>query len=279
MNKKNIIKVSLDAVMTGILVLLYNSHVFSLAFHETAGLILSGLFIVHCLLNKKWIASVTAKFFRKGLPVRIRVSYVINILLLTAFVFILISGIKTSQILFPPDAENKGSVWRGIHHFSAAAAVILTGVHIGLHWNFIISMRKKISRLSSKPSRFIGIILLAAMLFFGSYNIAAGPFLSWLAEPFAGENSRSGRPKQPEEENGSASGHEETEEAGGDRNDRSSKNSEIKSEEMSMSAAAGTAAVHLSMISVFASAAYYSEKLLIRHKKKRAEKNTGETQI
>jgi hypothetical protein len=65
--KKNIIKILLDVMMAAILVLLYNSHAISLAFHEIAG-----LFIIHCLLNKKWITAITAKFFNKSLAPRIR---------------------------------------------------------------------------------------------------------------------------------------------------------------------------------------------------------------
>lgn len=184
MSKKNTIKILLDVVMTGILVLLYNSHVFALAFHEIAGLSLAGMFIIHCLFNKKWITSVTSKFFGKGLAPRVRIGYVINFLLLVSFTFIIISGILTSQVLFPSATENKDSVWRGIHHFFAAMSIILVGLHIGLHWGFITGMFKKIIRIPAKITKPLSIGLLVIILAFGCYSIATSSFRWWLVEPF-----------------------------------------------------------------------------------------------
>jgi len=297
MSKKNIVKILLDVVMTGILVLLYNSHVFALAFHEIAGLILSGLFIVHCLFNKKWITSITTKFFKKGLAPRVRVGYIVNTLLLIAFVFIIISGIKTSQVLFPAAVENKGSIWRGIHHFSAAISIILVGVHIGLHWSFVSGMWKKVSHIPAKVTRPISIILLIVVLSFGSYSIASSSFLPWLAEPFTSAGSHSNQTEQfvPGEEattendivsEDTEKTEDESKSAAGDYNNhppKSGENKDVnqtenpgtattessrhpegekKSESGGVSVIANTVATHLSIMSVFAAIAYYLEKLL-----------------
>ena len=106
---KNMIKIVLDVIMAIVLVLLYNSHVFGMAFHEIAGLFIGVLFIVHCLLNKKWISSITGKLFSKTLTARVRFGYIINCFLFAIFVLVTISGILTSQILFPEIATGKGS--------------------------------------------------------------------------------------------------------------------------------------------------------------------------
>ena len=55
--RKNTIKMALDIIMIVILTLLYNSHVASMGFNEIAGLGILGLFIIHCLLNVKWISA------------------------------------------------------------------------------------------------------------------------------------------------------------------------------------------------------------------------------
>ncbi|MDR1699583.1 MAG: DUF4405 domain-containing protein, partial [Lachnoclostridium sp.] len=119
--KKNMIKMVLDIVMLGILALLFNSHVAAMAFHEIAGLSLCGLFVIHCLLNIKWIISVSKRFFSKSLAIKVRIGYIVNLLLLVTFTFALISGINTSQVLFPSLAQ--GGIWRGIHHFCGAISI------------------------------------------------------------------------------------------------------------------------------------------------------------
>ncbi|RDE25489.1 DUF4405 domain-containing protein [Parageobacillus thermoglucosidasius] len=92
------------------------------------------------MLNKKWIIAITAKFFTKSLAPRVRFGYIINFLLLLSFLLIVISGICTSQALFP-FAESKDSPWRNIHHFFSAISIILVGIHLGLHWNFVSNVK------------------------------------------------------------------------------------------------------------------------------------------
>ena len=257
MPKRNVIKLLLDIVMAGTLALLYNSHVFALGFHELAGLILAGLFVVHCLFNKGWIASVSARLLSKGLPIRVRIGYLIDALLAVTFGLIILSGILTSQVLFPAAVQNKNSAWRGIHHCAAAVSLILTGVHIGLHWRFIAGMGKKWFRMPAKLSRVLCLALLAALLSSGIYHIASGSFLPWLAEPFSrsAQLQREGRPGDV-----------------GDRQPKSNENKEerrgeSKSEGSSAMGALSTAATYLSIMSVFAAVAHYlnTVKILRRY--------------
>lgn len=126
--------------------------------------------------------SVSKKLFGKSLTIKARIQYVVNFLLIITFVFALISGISTSQVLFPSD--NHDSIWRGIHHFCGAVSMILIGIHLGLHWSFIIGMLKKVVIINKKVAKPLSIIFLTIVLSFGIYNAATGSFASWLAEPF-----------------------------------------------------------------------------------------------
>ncbi|MDR1409607.1 MAG: DUF4405 domain-containing protein [Oscillospiraceae bacterium] len=197
--RKNIIKISLDVVMAGILILLYNSHAISLAFHEIAGLFLFGLFVIHCLLNRKWVTSITAKFFSKSIAPRVRFGYIIDLMLLVSFVLIIFSGISTSQVLFPSLAQAKDSPWRSVHHFFAALSIILVGIHLGLHWNFVTGMFKKAIRIPQKLAKPLSIGLLLIVLVFGTYSTVASSFTGWLAEPFiaAGKSGTSDSDTEP----------------------------------------------------------------------------------
>ena len=54
---KRLLKLMLDAIMLVLLVLMYRKQVISIAFHEIGGLALIGLFVIHHLVNARWIAS------------------------------------------------------------------------------------------------------------------------------------------------------------------------------------------------------------------------------
>lgn len=262
--------------------LLYNSHVFSIAFHEIAGLFIFMLFIIHCLLNKKWITSITAKFFSKSLTPRVRFGYIIDLLLLISFFLIIISGIKTSQVLFP-SADSKDSPWRNIHHFFAAISIILVGIHLGLHWNFVSDMFKKMLRVPRKVSKPLSMILLLIVLVFGVYSISKSNFIGWLTAPFTTEaksddntndkgnipNSDKHIPKSGENKNDSDA-ELTTPNAGKESKQGSSDqtgHTEKKSSESSPMVILSTIATFLSIIGVFTTATYYLNKFFSKRKK------------
>ena len=61
--KKNTFKIIFDVVLAFGIVLLYKKNVLGLGFHELAGIAICVLFIVHNLINRKWIAAVTKNLF------------------------------------------------------------------------------------------------------------------------------------------------------------------------------------------------------------------------
>lgn len=296
--KKNMIKMILDIVMIVILALLFNSHVAAMSFHEIAGLGVFGLFIIHCLLNIKWITAISKRFFSKSLAVKVRIGYIVNLLLAVTFIFVIISGISTSQVLFPADSH--GSVWRGIHHFSGAISIILVGIHLGLHWSFVSGMFKKVVKIKEVIRKPIAIILLLVVLSFGVYSTVTSSFTSWLVEPFVtsvkdeGERIDHNTPTEPESDTDNQSTEETAEKSedgkvGGDMNDHTPKEGENKAPHSSVPGNGGankehddstktvdtnvfifinTIAKFISIIGVFAAVTYYIEKLFMRKKKK-----------
>ena len=267
----------LDIVMIIILALLYNSHVAAMSFHEIAGLAVFGLFIIHCLLNIKWVIGVSKRFFSSSLTAKARISYIIDLLLLVTFILMIISGICTSQALFP--SETHGSVWRSVHHFCGAVSIILVGIHLGLHFTFISGMVKKIIRIRSAViRRIIAMFLLLIVLSFGGYSIKTSSFTGWLTEPFSVQT------KGGEEQ--TADGKTE-EKSGGDMNDHSGKEGEkkdgavngnsneekhddsAKTTDVSPAVIFNTIAEFLSIMILFATLTYYIEKISIQIKRKK----------
>ena len=150
-------------------------------FHEIGGLALFGLFILHLIFNYRWIIGVTKKVFSKSLNAKTRIGYIVNFLLLVSFTLVCISGIFISKELF---RFNSGMIWKTIHYSSAAAALILTGIHIGLHLKMILSFIKKRIKLSAPVGKAIGLLCSVVLIVFGIYSIGTTSFARWLSMPF-----------------------------------------------------------------------------------------------
>ena len=177
-SKKRILKLILDAVMLILLVLMYRKQAISLAFHEIGGLALIGLFLIHHLVNGKWIAAVTRRLFSKRLSGYARACCIVNILLLLAFLTVGVTGALISKVVF--SLHVSGS-WKTLHYFSAALAVVLMGVHLGLHADFLFG--KLLKKGAKKIAKIAFAVILAAMLAFGGYSLATSNFISFLAAP------------------------------------------------------------------------------------------------
>ena len=253
MGNKNMLKLTLDILMTLLLIMLYNSHIITVGFHEISGLILMVLFTIHCLLNRKWITSITPKWLKKGLAPHIRIGYLVDALLLISFLMVTISGIKVSQVLFPALAAPKDSSWRWIHHFSAALALIFTGIHLGLHWGFISSMVKRGINIPAPIVRPICMVLLTLMLAFGVHGMATGTFGAWLVAPFRIAEASHAHPieHKPEShaEHAPKSGQHKPEQHSGQ-----------KTTVISLPVIAHSMATYLSIMSVFAAIAHWLSK-------------------
>ncbi len=188
--KKNWLKILLDVVLLGLLLLMYQKQVISMSFHEIGGLALLGLFLVHLLINRRWIASVTRRLFSKKIPARTRIGYLIDVLLVAAFALVGVSGILISKQLF---SFHGGYAWKTIHYTAAAAALILMGVHLALHWRFVLHTMKKIVPIPAKIAKPLGMVLAACIFLFGVYSMTSTSFLSWLAMPLGTQGAGFGR--------------------------------------------------------------------------------------
>jgi len=129
--------------MALIFAVLFNKMVLGgLTFHEIAGIAIGVFIILHKVLNRAWIQGVTKKFFSPKLPVRTRVAYIIDILLLSAVLVIIVTGILMSKVLFAGILNVHLNV-SGLHKSVSYIALMLIGVHIGLSWNRVVRSLKQ----------------------------------------------------------------------------------------------------------------------------------------
>lgn len=174
---KKTVKLIIDILLAVTFVLLFNKKVVGLTFHEIAGLGIGVGFLVHISLNLKWVKKVTLRLFDPKLPPKTRLGYVLNILLLIAFVLIIVSGLFISEVLFPNLRVGNVAVFKTLHTSISYIALILSGIHIGLHWKWIMNyFKKKFKIKSSKLTGILAKIVMVILLVFGSYQIVETSF-------------------------------------------------------------------------------------------------------
>jgi cytochrome b561 len=124
------------------------------AIHEWLGLAVGAAVITHLLFHWSWIVGVTRRFFGK-VNWGSRLSYLLNALLFVAFTAIIFTGVMISEVampLFGVQFERDG-LWTMLHRFASDASVFLIGLHVALHWRWIVSVaRRLLSRVAPRRS-------------------------------------------------------------------------------------------------------------------------------
>ena len=121
-----------------------------LTLHEWLSLGLAVVNIVHLLLNWSWITTISRRLFDKALAWKQRLGYVLNVLLFIDFVVIIVTGLAISEVVLPQLGIQlpRAMAWRGIHGLASDIGVILLGLHLGLHWQWLVGT---ISRRVIRP--------------------------------------------------------------------------------------------------------------------------------
>ena len=70
------------------------------------------------------------------------------------------------------------------HYFSAAAALILIGIHMGLHWKYLHHVLLSRFPLPQRAGKVLGSTFLVLVLTFGAYSFTRSHFAVWLSGPF-----------------------------------------------------------------------------------------------
>lgn len=114
-------------------------------FHEIAGLVICIFYILHKALNWSWIKETTKKLFGK-IPAKRRLNYIMDVLLLIGFTLIIMSGMAISKTIdfswlgFDRDHQ---MIYRSMHTSVSMIVLIIAGIHIGLHWDWVLARFKR----------------------------------------------------------------------------------------------------------------------------------------
>lgn len=142
MNRKTMIKMGIDLIMTVLLLCQMAYMLIGETAHEWMGAAMFLLFILHHILNWRWHRNLA-----KGRYTGFRILQVIvNFLVLVCMIGLMVSGIILSREVFAflPIEGGMGFA-RILHMLAAYWGFILMSIHLGLHWGMIMGMVRKMS--------------------------------------------------------------------------------------------------------------------------------------
>jgi len=115
-----------------------------LTIHEWLGIAIGAAIVTHLLLHWQWLAVTTRRFFSK-LPRQARINYLLNSLLFVSMTVLIFSGLLISKSALPALGINLAVArgWRSLHVLASDAILIVVGLHIALHWRWIVSSTKR----------------------------------------------------------------------------------------------------------------------------------------
>ena len=148
MNRKTVVKMGIDLVMTALLLCQMAYMLIGETAHEWMGTVLFFLFVLHHILNGRWYRNLL-----KGRYTGLRLlQLIVNILIFFAMISLMVSGIMMSREVFAflPIEGGMGFA-RILHMLTAYWGFILMSFHLGLHWGMIMGMMRKVSGCK-KPS-------------------------------------------------------------------------------------------------------------------------------
>jgi hypothetical protein len=124
---------------------------YGLTFHEIAGLIICLFYILHIIVNWIWVKGVTVRLFKNATG-KARFNYTIDWLMLIGVFLIILSGLPIAKIIdfswMGFDRQNM-MFWRLMHTSISMLVIVITGIHMALHWNWITNYFRKSKRPSS----------------------------------------------------------------------------------------------------------------------------------
>lgn len=124
-----------------------------LPIHEWLSLALAAAFVLHLLLHWSWLAGVARRLLG-SLPGSARFKALLNIALFIDFTLLTFTGVMISRAALPAlGLSLAGSeAWMGLHRLTADASVFLMGVHLAIHWKWIVSTVRRYLTPGRRPA-------------------------------------------------------------------------------------------------------------------------------
>lgn len=143
MKPKMKIKIGLDFLMSGLLLVLMAYQITGQVLHEWFGVSMFVLFVAHNILNAGWYKGL---FRGKYTALRV-VQTAVNVSVLAAMLCLGYSGMVMSRHVFAALPVNGPMATARIMHLAASYwGFVLMSVHLGMHWGMITGMLRRLRR-------------------------------------------------------------------------------------------------------------------------------------
>lgn len=138
------IKLYADIVLLIVFILTNIPQATGIAFHEWISIFFIIPLLIHILLDWQWVVNVTLRIFKK-LPGEVRFNYVWDVLIYVMMVFVLFTGFLVSEAALPALGIpiTIDPFWSSMHDASANLLMVLIGVHLAMHWSWIVNAVKR----------------------------------------------------------------------------------------------------------------------------------------
>ncbi|NTW01067.1 MAG: DUF4405 domain-containing protein [Oscillochloris sp.] len=119
-------------------------HFSGMTIHEWLGIAFGATIVSHLVLHWQWVVQVTKRFFSK-VQWSARLNYILNALLFIDMTVIIFTGLMISEEALPLFGLElaHGGIWKRLHVQASDLSVFLVGLHIALHWQWIVNMLKR----------------------------------------------------------------------------------------------------------------------------------------
>jgi cytochrome b561 len=153
-SKRNTVNLIVDSTIFLAFLVAMAPRFSGMAIHEWLGIAFGAAIITHLLLHWQWIVEITKRLFGKA-QWSARINYILNTLLFIDITVIIFSGLMISNVALPAlgvQLALAGS-WRMLHTTAANLFLVLIGLHVALHWQWIANMFKRIltARRAARP--------------------------------------------------------------------------------------------------------------------------------
>jgi hypothetical protein len=177
MNSKTIFKLSIDLVMTLLLLVQMAFQVTGQTSHEWTGAVLIVFFLIHNILNIRWYKNLF-----KGAYTAIRIfQTIINLLVLVSVISLAVSGAIMSRHVFSFFHIQGGMAFARLLHLAASYwAFVLMSMHLGLHWGMIIALFQKPLKQTLPFPVFMPRIIALAIAGYGAWIFYKANIVSYM---------------------------------------------------------------------------------------------------
>ncbi len=138
---QNKVKLIIDLTIFTVFALAMDPRSTGVPVHEWMTMASIAAIITHLLLSWNWIIEITKRLFGR-VAGRARLNYILNWLLFIDMTLIMFTGIMISRSFLPyfgiQVAEN--FAMRRLHDATANLFIVLLGLHVALHWSWIVNM-------------------------------------------------------------------------------------------------------------------------------------------